>query len=224
MIIAHRAGKPENTLQAFENCVLNNIKAIEFDVHLTKDQHIIVFHDFDVSGVQISSLTVQEIRELNNNIPTLSEVLEVIEETASKNDLSVPLLNVEIKPWGLSKIVAQFIKDYCDGCVCLSLNRFVFTSFLHADVLEVRNVLPSARIGFIYASWPIGLVSTLKEHNLDLVILNNKTLNTEQIGTLHFCHIECWVYTINDKSRSRYLLNDLKIDGVITDVPLEMRE
>lgn len=51
MISAHRSGggiAPENTLMAFQNCVENedfSIDVFEFDLHLTKDEQLILLHD-----------------------------------------------------------------------------------------------------------------------------------------------------------------------------------
>lgn len=47
--IAHRGGaalKPENTLSAFADAIARGLDGAELDVQLTRDGHIIVFHDF----------------------------------------------------------------------------------------------------------------------------------------------------------------------------------
>ena len=48
LVIAHRGGAglaPENTVVAFDNAVALGVDILEFDVHLTKDKQIVVFHD-----------------------------------------------------------------------------------------------------------------------------------------------------------------------------------
>ena len=90
---------PENSLPAFQNAVRHGF-GIELDVHLTKDDHLVVFHDDTLKrmcGVDrpISDCTLQELRQLqlkgsNCTIPTLDEVLQCV-------DKQVPLI-VEIKP------------------------------------------------------------------------------------------------------------------------------
>lgn len=51
MVSAHRSGggiAPENTLMAFQNCVENgkfSIDVFEFDLHLTKDNELVLLHD-----------------------------------------------------------------------------------------------------------------------------------------------------------------------------------
>jgi glycerophosphoryl diester phosphodiesterase len=47
--IAHRGGaalKPENTLSAFADAIARGVDGAELDVQLTRDGHVVVFHDF----------------------------------------------------------------------------------------------------------------------------------------------------------------------------------
>ena len=46
--VAHRGGAqlaPENTLAAFHNALTLPVDAIELDVHMSRDGHLVVFHD-----------------------------------------------------------------------------------------------------------------------------------------------------------------------------------
>jgi glycerophosphoryl diester phosphodiesterase len=95
--VAHRGGghlAPENTLAAFRNALTMPIDAIELDVHMSRDGHIVVFHDNHVhkrtngSG-NLLDLDLTYLRSLNaaarfpggwaepHQIPTLREVLEL---------------------------------------------------------------------------------------------------------------------------------------------------
>ena len=88
-IVAHRGWHSgeikENTLEAFDKCVENNLFAIEFDVRWTKDLVPIVHHDastyrvFDID-VKIKNLDFSTIRELIPEIPTLEEVINKYKE------------------------------------------------------------------------------------------------------------------------------------------------
>src|SRR5690349_8739784 len=95
--VAHRGGAglaPENTIAAFLNALSLPIDAIELDVHMSRDGHVIVFHDNLVhkrtkgSG-NILDLDLAYLRSLDaaarhpggwpepQYIPTLTEVLEL---------------------------------------------------------------------------------------------------------------------------------------------------
>ncbi len=99
---AHRglwdAKSPENSLAAFKKAVDAGY-GIEFDIHKTRDGHVVVFHDdtlVRMCGVEgrIEDKTLAELRELrllgsDQGIPTLQELLALV-------DGRVPLL-VELK-------------------------------------------------------------------------------------------------------------------------------
>ena len=68
--IAHRglfnSKDIENGKQAFNNAITNNI-AMEFDVHLTKDNNLVVIHDSSLKRVTnkdgiVEELTLKEIK------------------------------------------------------------------------------------------------------------------------------------------------------------------
>ncbi len=83
LVSAHRSGKdiaPENTMAAFQYCIENedfNVDIYEFDLHITRDEKLILLHDstldrttnavehFGEEGVKPSEKTYEELRELN---------------------------------------------------------------------------------------------------------------------------------------------------------------
>lgn len=108
--VAHRGGShlaPENTLAAFRNALTLPVDAIELDVHMSRDGHAIVFHDYTVEKRtngegNILDLDFAYVRSLNaaahfpggwpqpQQIPTLREVLDL-----ARNRVQV---YIEIKP------------------------------------------------------------------------------------------------------------------------------
>src|SRR5437667_2473915 len=95
--VAHRGGShlaPQNTLAAFRNALTLPVDAIELDVHMSRDGHAIVFHDYTVNKLtnghgNILDLDFAYLRSLNaaahfpggwpepQQIPTLREVLDL---------------------------------------------------------------------------------------------------------------------------------------------------
>lgn len=84
----------ENTLESFK-LAMKKKYIIELDIHLTKDNQIIVFHDYNTKRITNIDKVVEKstYQELNNqkiiHIPTLDEVLSLVNG-------KVPLL-IEIK-------------------------------------------------------------------------------------------------------------------------------
>jgi len=95
--VAHRGGSllaPENTLVAFRNALNLPVDAVELDVQMSRDGHVIVFHDNTVDRRtngrgNILDLDFAYLRSLNaaahfpggwpepEQIPTLREVLDL---------------------------------------------------------------------------------------------------------------------------------------------------
>lgn len=98
-IFAHRGSKgnrPENTIAAFKEAIRAGSEGIELDVHLTKDQEVVVMHDESVKRTtngegQIKNFTLMELKQLDagswfspdfagERIPTLKEVLLLLSD------------------------------------------------------------------------------------------------------------------------------------------------
>ncbi len=108
--VAHRGGSqlaPENTLAAFRHALSFPIDAIELDVHMSRDGHLVVFHDYTIDKRtngkgNLLDLDFAYLRSLNatahfpggwpepQQIPTLREVLDL-----AKGHVQV---YIEIKP------------------------------------------------------------------------------------------------------------------------------
>ena len=84
ILSAHRAGggvEPEETLAAFKQCMENKagykVDIVEFDVHLTKDGHLVLMHDHEIDRtsngpevfgkkkLKVQDLTLDELKTLN---------------------------------------------------------------------------------------------------------------------------------------------------------------
>ena len=66
---AHRGywvgGLPQNTIAAIQKAAELNYQMVEFDVRLTADKMVILFHDENRNGTPISKMFFEEILKLN---------------------------------------------------------------------------------------------------------------------------------------------------------------
>src|SRR5262245_49482693 len=89
LVIAHRgasAYEPENTLRAFDLAIKQGAQMIELDLHLTRDNRVVVIHDptldhtTDYKG-RINELTLSDVKLADagkgERIPTLEETIEL---------------------------------------------------------------------------------------------------------------------------------------------------
>ena len=117
---AHRGGfanGPENTLQTITNNVRNGINAIEVDVHLTKDDQLVLFHDDTIhrlldteAKTLITEMTLAEIKAIPlrdssqgvQYVCTLSELVDTLGAMIPELDAEGFLLELDFKPNGES--------------------------------------------------------------------------------------------------------------------------
>ncbi|MHA8111383.1 glycerophosphodiester phosphodiesterase [Lactobacillaceae bacterium Melli_B4] len=117
MVFAHRGipvKEPENSLSGFKYCLEHGAEALEFDVHLTKDNVPVIMHDEKIDRTTngtglIHDFTYDELTQFKlangETIPTLDEFIEVV----AGQDI---WLNLEFKTNkvhypGIEKIVLQ---------------------------------------------------------------------------------------------------------------------
>jgi glycerophosphoryl diester phosphodiesterase len=100
LIVAHRgdvASAPENTILAFESAIAKGAGAIEFDVHSTRDEKLVVHHDTYLGRTErasgyIGDCTLAELQALDvgewfdsrftgMRMPTLDQVLALGNES-----------------------------------------------------------------------------------------------------------------------------------------------
>lgn len=111
LVLGHRgfaARAPENTLAAFSLAVSEGVEGVEFDVRLSSDGQLVVFHDPDLRRLadrpeRIVDLTARELsavavesnvvkQSTRESIPTLDAVVETLMAGGS-----APLMDIEIK-------------------------------------------------------------------------------------------------------------------------------
>lgn len=130
IIHGHRGARfeaPENTLPGFHYAVELGLRAIEFDIHMTSDEHLVVIHDANVDRTTngtgaVANMTFDEIRALDAQsifpewpepciVPTFAEVMDVVGHLESveieiktdlpeRLDLIVPKILAELEKRG----------------------------------------------------------------------------------------------------------------------------
>ncbi len=160
IVIGHRGARleaPENTIPGFRYAIDLGLTAVEFDIRMTSDGHLVVIHDATVdrttSGTgDVSSFTLTAIQALDARaafpdwpepcvVPTFGQVLDIVQ--------TLPELLVEIKgdtPDRLDRIVPATIAEIVRRDLA---DRVTITSF-DPHALEIaRRVAPRIRRGFI---------------------------------------------------------------------------
>ena len=152
ILTGHRGAaklEPENTLLSIQKAIDLGVDQIEIDVHLTRDQHLVVIHDVTVDRTTdgdgaIADFTLAEVKQLDagkgERIPTLQEVIDLVRGKV--------ILQIELKGPGTAEPVIQAVKQN-------SLeNGVLLTSFVHDRLREARQLNPNLRLGALWATPP----------------------------------------------------------------------
>ena len=128
VIFAHRgasAHAPENTLAAFELALAQQADALELDVKLSADGHVVVIHDATVDRTtnghgRVRDLSLADLKKLDagsffsqafagENIPTLDEVFESF---GKRTFINVELTNYSTPGDALVESVCMLVKKH----------------------------------------------------------------------------------------------------------------
>lgn len=225
-MIAHRGVsglEMENTLAAFVAAGNRSYFGIETDVHVTKDQQIIVIHDDNtarVTGIDkvVEESTLKELQEIplydqtegtfrtDLHMPLLHEYIRVCKKYEKKAILE---LKNTMDVQDIQKIIDIIRKeDY--------LPEVIFISFSWDNCINLRQLLPEQRIQFLTKTCAAELIEKLTANRLELDI-DYKALTKELIDTLRANKIiiNCW--TVNDKAIGEQLA-DWGVDYITTNI------
>jgi glycerophosphoryl diester phosphodiesterase len=237
LVIAHRGASayaPENTLAAFQLAAEQGADAIELDVDLTRDGHVVVMHDATIERTtnghgRVHDLALDEIRQADagvwkgvafkgERVPLLQEVFEAVGQQL--------LINVEIKDMsllgnGLEARVIALIEQHD------LIERVLISSFNPFALRRVKRINPHLACGLICAP---DLPIFLREAWLAPVIPqrnarhpHHSQVNRRAVDRLHTQGLAVNVWTVNQAGVARAMIH-AGVDGIIGDDPILIRE
>ena len=181
----------ENCFKSFK-LSFNKKYGIETDIHFTKDNKIICFHDFTLNRLfkinkSIKNLTYDEIKSNTKSkisVPLLKDVLKLSKKRY--------LVFIEIKPilnLRNIKILLNEIKNY-KNCIIIS--------FKHTNLFKIRKINKKVKIGFSFAknSKISDIIKTSSKKNYDCLILDKYFINNKSIQNIKK---NKYFYTVKEK-------------------------
>jgi len=231
MIIAHRGESydaPENTLASINLAWERGATAVECDVHLSKDNEIVIIHDDNTlrtTGIDkmVSQQSYDELKQHDAGkwkgpkwdgvkIPTLEEALETIPTNGK--------LLVEIK---CDAKIIPILKNVLDNSK-VEKEQIIIMDFNYRTVSEMRKVFPGYEILWLstmrkkkFFHIPVhGLISKTLNAGLDgLNVLNQSRVNAELVDKVKSAGLKLYVWTVDDPTEIKRLI-DLGVDGIAT--------
>jgi len=183
----------ENLLKSFQQSFKKGY-GIETDIHATKDNEFICFHDFTLKRIfkknlSVKNLNYSKINEISTKVgkpvPLLKELLK-----SANNKYT---LFIEIKPIFSKFLLKKLLKETSKFTKC------VFISFKHENIFKLQKIKKDAKVGFSFCP-PTSVKEIIKKSNdkkIDCLILDKSYIKNEKIQNLK---ITKYYYTIRTKS------------------------
>ena len=183
----------ENTLKSFKYCFQKNF-GIETDLHVTKDNKIVCFHDFNLKkqfkiNKYISKTNYKDLvnisRKNKKPIPLLSDLIKV------SNNKS--FLMLEIKPILQKDKINLLLKEVN------KLKNFSITSFKEKNIINLYNLRKKLNLGLLIPStfnFDM-IVSKSKKKYIKFLVLEKKFLREKRLNKIKK---KIYFYTIKKSS------------------------
>lgn len=243
--VGHRGAKglaPENSMPSFAAAQKAGAHGVEFDVIMTRDKQLVVFHDLKLqkrlaNKGKIQQMTLAQVRQLDLSVyfrmeypksrslhafrkvkaPTLTQVF-----TFYKQHPKV-ILNVELKnkdPFGgrgVEKRVAKVIQRFGYQ------KRVIVSSFNPFAIRRFRKIAPHIPTGLIYSKSPkvpiyIRQLWFLGIARPDAMHPNYKIVDKAYMQWARSRGLSVNVWTVNKAEDMRRMIK-LGVDMIITDFP-----
>ena len=248
LVIAHRGGRglaPEGTMAAFDQAVSLGVDVLEFDIHLTKDGHLVVIHDPTVDRTtngtgKVNEMTLKEIQNLDAGYQFTNEkgehvfrnqeiYIPTVEEVFQKYPNMRHL--IELKDTNAPDRYEEMIQELWRLIQKYQMEDNVMVgSFLH----EINERFEEVSQGVIpigageeevrdFATKHVARLNGLAASNVDSLQLPTEgddfDLTTKNIiQSAKNRNISVYYWTINDQETMSKLI-DKKVDGIMTDYP-----
>ncbi|MER8211186.1 glycerophosphodiester phosphodiesterase family protein [Acinetobacter baumannii] len=152
LITGHRgipALEDENTLEGILKAIQVGADAVEYDVYLSKDNHVVVMHDSTTTrttgvNAKIEDLTLAEIQNLRTipngrKVPTMDEILAAVKQYPNVTNF------IEIK--SLKPEIVPKIKELLDKHN--AYDQAIVISFVGDQILHMKNEIPGVSTGYL---------------------------------------------------------------------------
>lgn len=204
-MVAHRGVsglETENTCAAFVAAGSRSYFGVETDVHVSADGQFIIFHDDNTLRVGQEDHIIEETDAATLRAMTL---IDRATGEKSRSDLRIPLLHEYISICKkYEKVCVLELKNHMEPAAVAGivevirrlnwLENMVFISFDHANMVELRRLLPDAKLQFLTGDAPdAALLEKLLPWKLDLDI-HYPALTKEGLELMHANGVEvnCW--------------------------------
>lgn len=221
-VIAHRGAwkefnVPQNSIASLKNAIDLQCFGSEFDVHLTKDDIVVVNHDHDFYGLDIETNNYNDLLQLkhpnNEQIPTLQEYFAVgLQQSTTKLILEVKSSNLGIdRTKKMIDVIAATLPNNANS------ENLEFILFDFEAALYTKKMLPKFNVHYLNGDKTAQEIKTVGLNGMDY---HYKLLieNTNIVPSFKKYSLKTNSWTVNDLEVGQQLIQQ-GIDYLTTDTP-----
>ncbi|MEM0966492.1 MAG: glycerophosphodiester phosphodiesterase [Verrucomicrobiota bacterium] len=222
-VIAHRGfttESKENTLGSIREAWIYGADAVEVDIQMLNDETIVLFHDLELKGQKLATLTYRQLQALSPSyhVPTLDEaLLEVVPEKSIILDLKSNTLKFASI---LSSTLGRKERDF--DLIVQSSDLPVLKEIENklSDSAEYQFLTKLEREGIVQREPSVNeIIESLSSSGISGVSAKGRRFIDESfVSSIQTAGFRFYVWTINEPKRIRHYLG-LGVDGIITDNP-----
>ena len=229
-IVAHRgfwnceeAGYSKNSIASLKCAQEAGFWGSEFDVNMTSDGVLLVWHDNNVEGKRIEKHPYEDFKyyRLKNGepIPTIDQYME----QAKKHPETV--LVYELKKHSCSEVEDRFVGLVIENLKkhgLLDPSRVIFISFSHHICKKLAKELPGFTVQYLNGEKK---PSKVKADGISGIDYNYKVLklNKKWVSKANRLGMSTNAWTVNKEDDMRSML-EMQVNMLTTDQPLEARK
>lgn len=221
VVIAHRgdsSNRPENTLAAIAGALELGVSAVEFDVQLTRDGHVVVIHDAGLERTtngkgDVRQTTLAELRALSagypsrfgdawagERVPTLAEALALLRDRGRAL--------IEIKAESVSDDAAGGIEALTVAEVRRAgmADEVALISFDQRAILRLRRLAPEISRGRIFGRTTADeVVADARASGSEVVLPHKSQLSDALVARVREAGLKLSTWVVDDPQELRAL-------------------
>lgn len=215
IIIGHRGAagiEPENTIHGIDAAVNLNVDMIEFDLRVTKDRQLVLFHDpnlLRITGAN-KNIHLMTLHEINTTITKSGHPIPILAEALEATG-KVPLL-IDCKGKGWGELLHEELKSYKGPVPTV-------TSIDTAEMLLFSRLRPDIPTYVSELTRPFEAIYKARLLNFTGISLNFWVLNPLAYYYARRNKLKFMIFTVNNIFLARFLHLFYPSAAIITNVP-----
>lgn len=214
-IIGHRGAAGlalENSTESIRAALRHDVDVVEFDIHRTRDNKLVVVHDKHTGRVSHRKVRINE------------KTLDELRGLPLKNGQPLPTLDMALDILGAKPVIIDIKDAGSAGELLLTLKRhpkanISFASFKHEELRLLRERRPDVPIYVLEHFSPVDIIHSASNLQARGIGLNKWLMNPLTYYLAQRYELELYVYTLNSRLMGRLFKKLYPAVDICTDHP-----